>query len=208
MNSIKECFNIILNGDKASSRSAARRVRKILYSSQGDNDKFKEIKDIINNAPVEYAKISEEWRQENFVLAVSVIYFLHEKEERPDFLFSWFFQLLQHYNGVIRYAAVKMLENELGPLTVYIRCPDYKIDKLNPEQADIILRSLYVNLNDLLSYLWLPKYKRYKYIDSLPASSYKSAQMVLARMEDLCGKKYMDNLARSLNVIQKNKEGL
>lgn len=198
MNTFKECFNIILHGDKSDSRLAARKVRKLLYSSRGSRDEFIDITNLINNAPGEYAKISEEWRQENFVVAISVLYYLHDKEERPDFLFPWLFQLLQHPNGVIRYAAVRMISNEIGPLTVHMRFPGDKSGyrgKLKPEQADSILYSLFVSLNGLLSVLWQPKYKRYKYIDSLPASSYKSVQMVLAELEESCGKKYIDHLA-------------
>ena len=194
MNTIKECFDTILCGNQENSRLAARGVRRLLYSSHGGREKFDIIKNIINDAPAGYTKISEEWRQEDFVVAISVIYFLHDREEQPDFLFPWLFQLLQHSNGVIRYAAVRMLSNELGPLTAYIRIPDYKSDRLKPEQADRILHSLFMGLNGLLSVLWQPKYKRYKYIDSLPASPYKSVQMVLAELEDSCGQKYIDRL--------------
>ncbi len=199
MDTIKECFDTILSGNKDDSRLAARRVRKLLYSSIGDEGrkKFVEIANLINGAPGEYAKISEEWRQENFITAVSVIYYLHDKEEQPDFLFPWLFQLLQHPSGVIRYASVRMLSNEIGPLTVHIRFPGDKSilgDRLKPEQADNILYSLFVSLNGLLTVLWQPKYKRYKYIDSLPASPYKSVQMILAELEESCGKKYIERL--------------
>ena len=194
MDTIKECFDTILNGDKNESRLAARGVRKLLYSSQGGGDKHQDIKNIINNAPREYVEISEDWRQENFVVAISVIYYLHDREEQPDFLFPWLFQLLQHSNGNIRYAAVRMFSNELGPLTAYIRIPGYKSDGLKREQADSILYSLFVSLNGLLTVLWEPKYKRYKYINSLPASSYKSVQMVLAELEEFCGQEYTNRL--------------
>lgn len=194
INTIKECFDVILSGDKNDSRLAARRVRKLLYSSQCNREAFNDIKDIVNSASDKYAKISEDWRQENFVVAVSVIYYLHDREGQPDFLFPWLFQLLQHSNGIIRYAAVRMLTNELGPLTVHIRVPGHKSDRLKPEQADNILHALFVSLNGLLTALWEPKYKRYKYINSLPASPYKSVQMVLAELEEHCGRKYIDRL--------------
>lgn len=51
LNSIKECFDKIIDGDKEDSRLAAREVRKILYSSRGDKNQFKDIKNITNNAP-------------------------------------------------------------------------------------------------------------------------------------------------------------
>jgi len=198
MNTFKECFDTILHGNEKDSRLAARGVRKILYSSEGGRDKFNDIKNLINDAPREYAKISEDWRQEDFVVAVSVIYYLHDREEQPDFLFPWLFQLLQCSNGVIRHAAVRMLSNEIGPLTVHLRFPGDKSifgDRLKPEQADSILYSLFVGLNGLLAALWQPKYKRYKYIHSLPASPYKSVQMVSAELEESCGRKYIDHLA-------------
>ncbi len=198
-NTIKECFDTILHGNKSDSRLAARRVRQLLYSSTGTDNrkKFIDIANLIKNAPREYEKISEEWRQENFVTAVSVIYYMHDREEQPDFLFSWLFKLLQHPNGIIRYASVRMLSNEIGPLTVHIRFPEHKpgyFGKLTQEQADTILRSLFISLNQLLSTVWQSKYKRYKYIDSLPASLYKSVQMVLAELEESCGHKYMNRL--------------
>lgn len=201
INTIKECFNTILRGNKSDSRLAARRVRKLLYGSQGGGDKFEDISNLINDAPSEYAKISEDWRQEDFVMTISVIYYLHGREEQPDFLFPWLFQLLQHPNGLIRYAAVRMLDNQLGPLTVHIRVPGHKSDRLKPEQADSILYSLFSSLNGLLSVLWQPKHKRYKYIDSLPASPYKSVQMVLAEMEESCGQKYLDRLSSLMKPL-------
>lgn len=204
MNTIKECFGTILNGGKEESRQAARKVRKLVYSSSAEGrEKYKEIAVIVRTAPETYTRISEDWRQENFVMAISVIYFLHNRENEPDFLFSWLLELIQHKNGYIRQASVKMICHEIGPLTYHIRFPNEKSDwhKFSPEQADNILRSLFVSLNGLLSVLWQPKYKRYKYIDSLPASPYKSVQMVLFELEESCGKKYMDRLAYSIKSL-------
>lgn len=199
MDTLKECFDTILHGNEGDSRLAARKVRKLVYSSPTNPDKYKDIKNLINNASDNYAKISEEWRQENFVAAISVMYFLHDREGQPDFLFPWLFQLLQHSNGVIRYAAVKMFYNKIGPLTVHIRIPGHKpgyFGKLTPKQADTILYSLLVSLNGLLSTLWQPKYNKYKYIESLPASSYKSVQMVLADLEESCGQEYINHFMK------------
>ena len=115
-------FDIILIENKEKSRKAAREVRKFLYQSSLDyKSKFNEIKSIIENAPEEYRSIVEDWRQENFVVAISVLYFLHNKEDQPDFLFPWLFHLLLDKNGNTRQSAVRMIENELGPLTVHIR---------------------------------------------------------------------------------------
>lgn len=203
MNTIKQCFQIILQGNKEQSRQAARQVRKLLYRSRS-RDVFADLKKLIKNAPKEYNKITEDWRQENFVVAISVIYFLHDRENQPDFLFPWLFELLVHSNGVIRYAAVRMLSFELGPLTVYIRVPDYKPedrDNIGPDQAEEIIFSLFVGLNKLSEKVWQQKYKKYKYIDSLPAGPYKSIQMVLARIEELCGREYMHNLVKMCNLL-------
>ncbi|GEM_PF-4605864 len=166
-----------------------RRINKLVYSSQSGKDKYKEIARIINEVPGVYAKITEPWRQENFVMAISVMYFLHDKEYQPDFLFPWLYQLLQHPSGVIRYAAVRMFQIELGPLTVHMRYPTERpgiSGRLKPEIADRIVNTLILNLNNLLADLWKLAYKRYKYINSLPASPYKSVQMVLANLEELC----------------------
>ncbi|MDO8594084.1 MAG: hypothetical protein Q7R93_01030 [bacterium] len=208
MNTIKECFDTILRGDGKDSRLAARKVRKIVYSSAASNkDTYEDIATLVRTAPENYVRISEDWRQENFVMAVSVIYFLHDRENQPDFLFPWLFQLLQHQNGYIRHAAVKMIAHEIGPLTYHLRFPRLRqgfggqagekssFHKFTPEDADMILHSLFASLNGLLAALWQPKYKKYKYIDSLPASSYKSVQMVLAELEESCGEKYIDRLA-------------
>ena len=183
-----------MNGSKEESRQTARRVGKLVYSSPAEGqEKYTEIVALIKTAQEDYARISEDWRQENFVMAISVMYFLHDKEDQPDFIFPWLFQLLQHQNGYIRYAAVKMISHEIGPLTVHIRFPgDRPIlgDKLKPDQADKILHSLFMSLNGLLSVLWQPKYKRYKYIDSLPASPYKSVQMVLTELKESCDRNH------------------
>ena len=201
MNTIKECFDTILRGDEKESRLAARMVSKILYkaTASSDRSKYNEIHDIITGAADFYSKIAEDWRQENFVMAVSVIYFLHGREDQPDFLFPWLFRLLQNSNGYIRYSAVKMISHEIGPLTVHIRIPDFNsryTNEIKPEQVESILYSLFAGLNGLSAALWQPKYERYKYIDSLPASPYKSVQMVLAELEESCGREYTDRLAR------------
>jgi hypothetical protein len=176
-----------LGGEKEESRLAARNVSKLLYRSKS-NDSYADIKNIINSAQGNYALILEDWRQENFVAAVSVIYYLHDREAEPDFLFPWLFQLLEHPRGVIRYAAVKMFIDEIGPLTVHLRHPGHKSDRLKPEHSNQILKALFMTLNMMLSRLWEPKYKKYKYIDSLPPSPYKSVQMILAELDESCGR--------------------
>lgn len=205
MNTFQECFDKILNGGKKESRQAARMVRKLVYSSSASGrEKYEEIAALVRTALETYTRISEDWRQENFVMAISVIYFLHDMEAQPDFLFPWLFQLLQHPNGYIRHAAVKMISHEMGSLTVHIRFPGERLtfrERLKPEQANNILYSLFASLNQLMATLWQPKYKRYKYIDSLPASPYKSVQMVLAELEESCGKKYIDRLAYSMKPL-------
>ena len=189
MKTFSECFNVILTGERSASRQAARQIRRLVYGCAGD--KFKDVVSIIENGPKEYEKITEDFRQENFVVAVSVMYFLHDKESQPDFLFPWLFHLIQHPNGNIRQAAVRMFKQELGPLTVHIRFPNEKSvfyqHKLLPEQAAIILFKLSVKLNDLTKNLWKPAYKKYKYISSLPNGAYKSIQMVLGQLEEDCG---------------------
>lgn len=188
MSTIKECYKNILTGDMAVSRAAARGIRKSVYSSQHVKDKYKDIKNIINSADSEYTKISEDWRQENFVVAISVIYFLHDRENQLDFLFSWFFQLLQHKNGNIRQAAVRMINHELGSLTYHIRFPgeSSSFQKLTPQEAGRILVGLETNLHNLKKSSWQKLYKKYKYINDLPSGTYKSVQMILGYLEDLC----------------------
>jgi len=201
MDTITKCFDTISSGDREESRQAARRVRELVYrSSASGKEKYNEIAALVETAPEHCLRISEDWRQEHFVMAISVIYFLHNRESSPDFLFPWLFQLLQYPNGYIRHAAVRMISHEIGPLTVHLRFPRDKSmprDRLKPEQADNILRSLFENLDGLSVALSQPKYKRYKYIDALPASPYKSVQMVLAELEESCGQRYIDRLMRS-----------
>lgn len=194
INTFTELFEIILNEDRENSRKAAREVRKLLYSSRSDS-KFNEIGNILEGVQKKYKNIQEDWRKENFVIAVSVVYFLHNKESQPDFLFPWLFSLIQDENGNIRNSARRMIENEIGPLTVHIRHPNSKFDKsFTTEQADFMLLNLFANLHNLLAIFFKPAYKKYKYIDSLPTSSYKTIQMILIRMEEDCGKEYMKKL--------------
>jgi len=69
-----ELFKTILIADKDQSCKATRQVRKFLYSSQGGGkNEFKEIQKIIQDAPGEYAEISDGWRQENFVTRTSSV---------------------------------------------------------------------------------------------------------------------------------------
>ena len=188
-----ELFDLILNGEKEESRKEAREVRKLLHNSKSTG-RYNEIQSIIANAPNEYVNIIEDWRMENFVVAVSVIYFLHDKEKQPDFLFPWLLYLLKHQNGNIRNSARRMIENELGPLTFHIRCPEYKHSQSKSEKSDHVLLGLYLSLNRLLDDFWEAKYKRYKYVDSLPTCPYKTVQLILCHMHELCGEVYMEQL--------------
>ena len=167
-------------------------MRKATYSSNAG--KYDDIKAIINGASEKYRIIAEEFRQENFVMAVSVMYFLHDREQEPDFLFPWLFHLLKHKNGNIRHCAVKMLCHELGPLTVHIRVPGWKskFNELSPKRSDAILRDLYIGLEMMAGEFYKPTYKKYKYIDALPSGPYKSIQMVLARISEDCGDKVLE----------------
>ena len=207
MNTFTECFKTILAGERNESRKAARQVRKLLYSSSHDSSKYDDIRPLINIAPEEYAKISEDWRQENFVMAVSVLYFLHHRDSEPDFLFPWLFELLQHDNGNIRQASVRMFENELGPLTYHIRCPGNELSfgKLSTNRADRILWQLHSNLTDLINDLWKSSYNRYKLIASLPTSPFKSVQMVLAELKDDCDEKYLESLEKRYGLQYDNR---
>src|SRR3989344_4571087 len=63
LKTFRELFNAILTADNNQSRLAARGVRKLLYSSHGGQ--YKDIASIIENAPKEYAKINEDFQQEN-----------------------------------------------------------------------------------------------------------------------------------------------
>src|SRR3989344_2034973 len=187
MKTFTKLFDTIMTADRAASRNAAREVRGLVYGS-GENEKYERIASIIENAPAEYVKIVEDWRQENFVIAISVMYFLHNRENQPDFLFPWLFQLLQYKNGNIRHSAVRMIRHELGPLTYHIRLPGEKISprELSPEQADHILFGLHTNLNNLAAGSWNPSYKKFKYIGDLPSGTYKSVQLVLSLLNDYC----------------------
>jgi hypothetical protein len=196
MTTFIDLFADILNGNRQSSHQAARAVRKQLYSpSLSYKNRHSDIQLIIEIAAAEYYKIKQDWRQENFVLAVSVIYYLHDYDKSPEFLFAWVFDLLQHSNGNIRQAARRMINHELGPLTAHIRYPDMKFEhRFTPDEADLILLSLYVNLNNLAVVLSKPSYKKYKYVDSLPTSPYKTVEMTFIDMEESCGKAYMKRL--------------
>ena len=100
MDTIKQCFEIILKGDNEQSRQAARRVGKLVYYGPSMNKgKYSEIARLVETAPKTFSSIHEDWRQENFVMAVSLMYFVGNKRDKPDFLFPWFFQLLQHPRG-------------------------------------------------------------------------------------------------------------
>ena len=206
MKTFTELFKTILTAGKKSSRKAAREVRKAVYSS-GERDEYKVIKSVIDSALAEYEKIKEDWRQENFVIAISVMYFLHDREKQPDFLFPWFFQLLQHKNGNVRYAAVRMIEHELGSLTYHIRFPgeEHSFSKLKPEHADGILIGLQTNLNKLAVNSWKPAYDKYKYIDDLPSGTYKSVQHIIACLEDYCREAPTTMEAESKSEILKRK---
>lgn len=208
MTTFAELFNTILTADKESSRKAARLVRKLVYSSTATSsrEKYDQLTAIIENAPNEYTKITDDFRQENFVVAISTMYFLHNRENQPDFLFPWLFELLWHKNGNIRHAAVRMIENELGLLTYHIRFPKEAgatTRGVSREMADHILLKLFSALNNLLHESWKPEYKRYKYIDSLPSSTYKSAQLILSDIEEDCGEQYIKQMEKILGLVPK-----
>ncbi len=186
---------------------AAREVRKLVFSPNGG--KYKDIEFIINDAPKKYEGIIDEFRQENFVVAVSVMYFLHNNENHPDFLFPWLFRLLQHKNGNIRHSAVRMLENELGPLTFYIRFPgkESSHSKTTKAQADQILLGLRLSLESLAASSYKPSYKKYKYIDSLPSGTYKSVQHILVCLEDYCSEIHKSmEIESKQQILERRKE--
>lgn len=194
-NTFAELFKAILTADKEASRKAAREVRKKVYAADEEN-KYEMIVSIVAMAPEGYKDIMEDWRQENYVMAISVMYFLGTNRSQPDFLFPWLFELMKHKNGNIRQAAIRMFEIEFGPLTYHIRIPGEKSSYLDvsPELADHILFATFVTINNLMSEFWKPEFKKYKYISSLPTGVYKSLQLLLSRLEDLCGKEYLKQL--------------
>ena len=96
---------------------------------------------------------------------------------------------------------VRMLESELGSLTVHLRCPDSDYFRaLSPANADQILSDMFIGLIGIADNFWKPAYKKYKYISSLPSGPYKSIQMVLAYLEDDCGKQFMTGLRKKFDI--------
>lgn len=199
METIIECFEIILSGDKEQSKTAARQVRKLFYGNK-NKTKFSEIQKQINEAPEKYAEIKEDWRQENFVRAVSVIHFLYDHKKGIDYLFPWLFEILQHKRGNIRYAAVRMFEHEIAHITIPLRLPAIKPENNAAKLSNThtLLVAMHSFLVELLTKHDDLKYKKYKYISSLPSSPYKSIQMVLGAMEDYCGEGYLEQLVQQL----------
>ncbi|MFO7807157.1 MAG: hypothetical protein R6V40_01900 [Candidatus Moraniibacteriota bacterium] len=204
--SLNDLFGIVLSEEKEKSRQAARDVRKRIFSGGDRKSERGDLDRLIREAPKKYVDIAENWRRENFVMAISVIYFLHDREDDPDFLFPWLLYLLEEKNGNIRQAAVRMIGNELGLLTVHIRFPNEKRDysDLKPANADLVLLRLFVSLHKIMQLHWKDSYERHKYIHTLPPSPYKSAQLLLRDMERLCGEEYMEELDNK--VIQAGEE--
>jgi|SRR3989344_5018695 len=202
MQTFTDLFKIILEGNRESSRNAARDVRKLLYRATNGREKYNGMKKIINNAPEIYRKITEDWRQENFVMAVSVMYFLHDRESEQDFLFPWLFYLIQDNNGNIRHSVVRMFRNELGPLTVHLRHPEngFSSSKIINEKRDRILFDMYNELVFLAHKFHKPIYNKYKYIASIPTGQYKSIQLILAELEDDCGEKCINKFKKKINI--------
>jgi hypothetical protein len=84
-------------------------------------------------------------------------------------------------------------------LKVYIRIPDYRREKddgFSKDKANKILFSLFINLVRLSNFTHKPQFKRYKYISSLPTGPYKSVQIVMAEIRELCGEEYMNKLEK------------
>lgn len=183
IDTITGCFEVVLGGDKEESRLAARRVRFLLYKQDVD---FKEIKDLVRESPERYGQIDEDWRQENFVVAVSVLYYLRDNRNDYDIYLPWFLWLLQHKNGNIRHATVRMLTDAIIYLTRHLRISNYKSLEFDSKEADRTLDSLHFNLRCLLDILHESRFEKYEYIESLPSSPYKSVQQVLSKMEDCC----------------------
>ncbi|NCS32714.1 plasmid pRiA4b ORF-3 family protein [bacterium] len=190
---LEELFHSILNDPKEDSRVASLAVRKYLYNSQEGVEKFKEIKKVLDTAPAVYAKITDDFRKEYFVRAVSTLYFLHDLENESDFLFPWLFELIQNPNGNIRYAAVRMFVTTLGPLTYFRRFPDHhkteensviKAKALKPEKTEQILIALTLRLWEIANDTRKLAYKKVRYVQDLPSSIHKSVQLVIATIED------------------------
>jgi hypothetical protein len=201
----KECFDIILKGNKKDSHVARLSLRKIVYSNYKTSE-YKVIVRIVKDALRIYEKIDEEWRQENFIVALSTIYFLRDyKKYPPDHLFPLFLGLLQHSNGNIRYATVRMLRDEIIFLSIYLRLPEEekKGDRQRKLEFDHILYWLYVGLirlSDVIETWKKVDYEKYKYIDEIPSSSYKSVQMVIANMIEFCGEENIEAMNREMTL--------
>ena len=113
----------------------------------------------------------------------------------PEPLYNWIFELLHNKNGHIRFAAFRMIRNDLGLLTAHIRHSNTEFERtIESDRADNILLSLYINLNDIAVSLSKPSYKKYKYVELLPVGPYKTIRMIIAELEDNCGKAYMKQL--------------
>jgi hypothetical protein len=181
---IKEAIEIILHGNELEAKKVSKTMRKLVYF--GDSGKYEEIKEVIEDVLKVYPTIQEEWRREIYISAISIMYFLHDKyDKKPDYFFPLLLSLLENPNGTIRYCAYKMLVHDLGPLTVHLRIPDYEKSELDKYIAISILSKLHKDLMILHDKYFDKKYKKYKYVQDLPASTYKTVEMALYELDDM-----------------------
>lgn len=82
-----------------------------------------------------------------------------------------------------------------------MRCPDSNYShKFSRADADQVLSDMFITLVSMANDYWEPKYKKYKYISSLPSGPYKSIQMVLSELEEDCGEQFMNKLHQKFKL--------
>lgn len=179
---IKDIIQKIEKGDKREQKAAKNELEQFWEQNKGDKKttkiflkemekgikNFDAIKNVDNQVAFVFAL---KW----FLLAADPSYI----EDRWPDLKNFVLKMLQHKSGRVRYAMVRITFY----LTISLRLFNLDGGKLSPKQKKMIAKhrllfcELVEEVEQLIEKYFEPKFRKYKYIQSLPPSIYKSLQM-------------------------------
>lgn len=215
-NHIKDLIQIIKTGTPGEVKDAQRRVEKFWHDfyiprrEEGrkafevfleEVGKIKEIKDIDHQA---YFINTLKWP----LWAIGEEYF----EVWADFILKG----IQHPSGKIRQAILRAADYLIMDIRVDLRF-DFNKKDINQEDREVVEKNIirfgcFVQVaENLLEKYYEPRFRRHKYIDSMPPSVYKSLQQLITK--HLLRSEYYENIyqefiqeARIKDQIFKNRE--
>jgi hypothetical protein len=188
---LQKLIDIIKSGSPSDVKLAQKEIEKIWHDTcRYDKDRKESVFCIFLEELKSFPQIKDVDHQAYFINTLKwPLYFIGEKyfSDWSDFILTY----IQHPSGKVRQAIIRVsdyllidLQMDFKHASMILKNKDLKHQDIKDIVADDKKKfgDFVLAIENLVSRYYEPRFKKYKYVDSLPISVYKSLQMLLVEL--------------------------